>query len=99
MVNSNRQIKSLKVEHQHLPINMYELELERFKELQKNLKQTHPDGGFIVIKGKDDHMGPYEDRTEAIRSALVKYGVGGKFLIRNLDDSARVINFSKRLDV
>ncbi len=76
---------------------MFEKELKKFKEIQKQLKSEYPNGGFVVIK--DDKISDvWNDRIDALKAGIEKYG-NVPFLIKdireNLDDVGSVINFSR----
>lgn len=79
----------------HLIRSMLEQELEKFRQIQGTLKQEHPNGGFVVIKG-DEILGVWNDRIDALRQGLEKYG-DVQFLVKNIMDDNTVINFSRPL--
>lgn len=76
---------------------MLETELKIFNENQSKLKAEHPAGGFVVIKD-DKILGVWNDRVDALRQGIEKYG-DVPFLVKNiLDDNTVVINFSRTLE-
>lgn len=74
---------------------MLEVELAKFKEIQANLKEEHPGGGFVVIKDTEV-LGVWNDRVDALRQGIEKYG-DVQFLVKNIMDDNTVINFSRHL--
>ena len=76
---------------------MFEKELIKFREIQDHLKGENLNGGFVVIKG-DEVLGVWNDRLDALKEGLAKYG-NIPFLVKdireNLDDVTNVINFSR----
>jgi hypothetical protein len=50
-----------------------ENELKRFEMLKGEYKATHPNGGFLVIKG-DEVLGIWNDRSDALKAGIEKYG-------------------------
>ena len=75
---------------------MLELELKKFKEIQGSLKEEHPSGGFVVIK-EDDVLGVWNDRVDALRQGIEKYG-DVQFLVKNIMDDNTAVNFSRHLE-
>lgn len=75
---------------------MLEKELEIFEDKKFQLKNENPNGGFVVIKG-DEILGVWNDRQDAIKAGVEKYG-NVTFLVKNIDDSHKTINtFSRDL--
>ena len=78
---------------------MFEKELEKFKEIQDHLKTENPNGGFVVIKD-DEVLGVWNDRMDALKEGIEKYG-DVPFLVKDisedLDDVSNVINFSRNV--
>jgi len=76
---------------------MFEKEIKKFKEIQDHLRTEHPGGGFVVIKD-DEVFGVWNDRLDALKEGVEKYG-NVPFLVKdimeNLDDVTNVINFSR----
>jgi len=74
---------------------MLEKELKKFKDIQGNLKEQHPNGGFVVIMG-EEVLGVWNDRVDALRQGIEKYG-DVQFLVKNIMDDNTAINFSRPL--
>jgi hypothetical protein len=76
---------------------MLEKEISKFRAIQDHLKTENPNGGFVVIKG-DEVLGVWNDRMDALKQGIEKYG-NVPFLVKNiredLDDLTNVINFSR----
>lgn len=72
---------------------MLEKELSTFKENQSRLKTEYPNGGFVVIKD-EEILGVWNDRIDALRQGIEKYG-DVQFLVKNIFDDNAVINFSR----
>ena len=72
---------------------MLEKELKIFKEIQGTLKEDHPNGGFVVIKD-EEVLGVWNDRVDALRQGIEKYG-DIQFLVKNIMDDNIVVNFSR----
>ncbi len=75
---------------------MLEKELKKFSEVQGELKQENERGGFVVIKD-DEVLGVWNDRIDALREGIKKYG-DVQFLVKNImDDDNILIGFSRPL--
>jgi len=74
---------------------MLETELKKFREIQGTLKEQHPGGGYVVIKD-EEVLGVWNDRVDALRQGIEKYG-DVQFLVKNIMDDNTVINFSRPL--
>ena len=78
---------------------MFEKELQKFREIQENLNNEYPNGGFVVING-DEVLGVWFNRLDALKEGIAKYG-NVQFLVKdireNLDDVTNVINFSRNI--
>jgi hypothetical protein len=75
---------------------MLEEELNLFEEKKAQLKEENPSGGYVVIKGTE-LLGVWNDRLDAIKMGIEKYG-NTSFLVKNIDDTDKAINtFSRNL--
>jgi len=74
---------------------MLDVELKKFREIQGTLKEEHPNGGFVVING-EEILGVWNDRVDALRQGIEKYG-DVQFLVKNIMDDNSVINISRPL--
>lgn len=74
---------------------MFEKELEIFKKIKADLLSQYSSGGFVVIKG-DEILGVWQSRLDALKSGIDKYG-DVPFLVKNINESDIVINFSRNL--
>ena len=71
---------------------MFEKELRKYNLIKKELVKRYPDGGYVVIKG-NEVLGVWEDRMDAIKKGLEKYG-NVRFLVKNINEKNAEINFS-----
>lgn len=76
--------------------NPLKKELSKFREVQTELLADNPNGGYAVIKG-NELMGVWKDRSDAIRIGVEKFG-NTTFLVKNIRDEDRVVNFSRSLE-
>lgn len=80
---------------------MFEKELEAFKKEQPAAKQNNTGGGFMVVYG-DEILGVYNDRLDALKAGLEKYG-NVAFLVKDinerLDDAINSISFTREIEV
>lgn len=74
---------------------MLDTELRKFTEVQGTLKEQNPNGGFVVIKD-EEVLGVWNDRIDALRQGIEKYG-DVQFLVKNIQDDNTAINFSRPL--
>ena len=74
---------------------MLEKELEIFKKNKSTLSAQNPSGGFVVIKD-DEILGVWQSRIDALKAGIEKYG-DVSFLIKNINESNIIVNFSKNL--
>jgi len=79
---------------------MFEIEIEKFKEIQAQFKPEYPNGGFVVIKG-NELLGIWHNRLDALRAGIDKYG-NVPFLVKDIrnnpDDVNNAINFSRNIE-
>ena len=66
-------------------------ELAIFKNLREDLIAKNPNGGYVVIK-ESEVLGVFPNRTEALHEGFKAYG-NVLFLVRNLNEKVRVVNF------
>lgn len=75
---------------------MLEKELEIFEREKAKLKEENSSGGYVVIK-EDEILGVWNDREDALKAGLEKYG-DVPFLVKNIDESNNSVNtFSRDL--
>ncbi len=75
---------------------MLEKELEIFEKEKAKLKEENSSGGYVVIK-EDEILGVWNDREDALKAGLEKYG-DVPFLVKNIDESNNSVNtFSRDL--
>lgn len=75
---------------------MLEKELEIFKKEKAKLKEENSSGGYVVIK-EDEILGVWNDREDALKAGIEKYG-DVPFLVKNIDESHKGVNtFSRHL--
>jgi len=76
---------------------MLKKELEKFREIQDHLRAENPNGGFVVIKGREV-LGVWNDRMDALKQGVEKYG-NVSFLVKDItediNDVTHVINLSR----
>ena len=75
---------------------MFDQELRIFSQEQENLQAEYPSGGFVVIYN-DEILGVWQSRVDGLRAGIEKYG-NVPFLLRNIDESDRVITFSRNVN-
>jgi len=63
---------------------MFESELKVFVSVRGQLRADHPSGGVVVIKD-EEVLGVWNDRMDALKAGLEKYG-DVQFLVKNIDD-------------
>jgi hypothetical protein len=74
---------------------MFEKELEVYKRVKADYLTQYPQGGFVVIKG-DEVLGIWQSRLDALKAGIDKYG-DVPFLVKNINESDIVVNFSRNL--
>jgi hypothetical protein len=75
---------------------MLEKELKQYEHIKAKLREENPQGGFVVIKD-EEILGVWNDRQDAIRAGLEKYG-NVTFLVKNIQDSDKTVNtFSRNI--
>lgn len=75
---------------------MLEKELEIFAKEKAKLKEENSSGGYVVIK-EDEILGVWNDREDALKAGLEKYG-DVPFLVKNIEESNNSVNtFSRDL--
>jgi len=71
---------------------MFYTELKKFNSIRNKLRRKYTNGGYVVIKG-NEILGVWEDRMDAIKKGLEKYG-NVPFLVKNINEKDVEINFS-----
>lgn len=74
---------------------MFEKELEVYKRIKADYLAQYPQGGFVVIKA-EEVLGIWQSRLDALKAGIDKYG-DVPFLVKNINESDIVINFSRNL--
>ncbi|HUW05518.1 MAG TPA: hypothetical protein VMW01_04590 [Williamwhitmania sp.] len=74
---------------------MFEKELEVYKKIKADYLAQSPQGGFVVIKG-EEVLGIWQSRLDALKAGIDKYG-DVPFLVKNINESDIVVNFSRNL--
>ena len=74
---------------------MLEKELQVYKENIDKLRAEHPKTGFVVIKG-NVILGVYNDREDALKAGIEKYG-NVSFLVKGLYEDSHLITFNRKL--
>jgi hypothetical protein len=74
---------------------LFEKELKKFNEIRNKLRADNPDGGFVVIKG-EEVLGVWQDRMDAIKKGIEKYG-DMPLLVKNIYDEDETIDISWNL--
>ncbi|MEM9324431.1 MAG: hypothetical protein AAGA85_02200 [Bacteroidota bacterium] len=75
---------------------MLQEEIKYFKEIQPELRERHPAGGFVVIC-KHKVLGVWNERHDALKEGIKAYGLQ-PFLVKGIqDDLSKVINYSRNL--
>lgn len=75
---------------------MFEKEIEIFNKEKARLLQENANGGFVVIKDTDI-LGVWNDRLDAIKEGVKKWG-NVSFLVKSLNESPiSNINFTRKI--
>ena len=74
---------------------MLEKEIEIFEANKARLKEEYPAGGYVVIKA-DKILGVWNDRQDALRAGVDKYG-DTEFLVKNIEETNQLSIFSRAL--
>lgn len=70
-------------------------EMSVYRENLGRLQHEFPEGGFVVIKG-DAILGVWNDRADALKAGIAEWG-NVAFLVKSLDDSKNIINFTRSI--
>ena len=74
---------------------MLEQEIKKYREVQAELIGQYPNGGYVVIL-HDEILGVWNDRVDALKQGIEKYG-NIQFLVKNIMDDAIVVNFNRAI--
>lgn len=75
--------------------NIFKIELKTLDGNLSRLKKENPTGGFVVING-DEILGVWGSRIDALKEGIKKYG-DVSFLVKNLNEVDRILNFSRNI--
>jgi len=74
---------------------MLEQEIKKYREVQAELIGQYPNGGYVVIL-HDEILGVWNDRVDALKQGIEKYG-NIQFLVKNIMDDDIVVNFNRAI--
>jgi len=78
-------------------VEVLENEIKHYKAILADLRKTHLEGGFVVIS-ENEVLGIWNERHDAMKEGIRKYGLK-PFLVKNINDDFReAINFSRDLN-